>query len=95
MTVKRQENLDQNRKDVLNQRRVKELMELEEDSKKVVVKDEEMAGRQSGKMAFSQRCRLLISKLFSLQRIFGMAYKPRGNRRNSRHRKPHEQVGTK
>lgn len=49
MTAKRQEYLDQNRKDVLNQRRVKELIELEEDSRKVTVKDDEMVGRQSGK----------------------------------------------
>lgn len=49
MTAKRQQNLDQNRKDTLNQRRVKELIELEEDSKKVSVKDDEMKGRQSGK----------------------------------------------
>lgn len=49
MTAKRQQNLDQSRKDTLNQRRVKELIELEEDSKKVYVKDDEMKGRQSGK----------------------------------------------
>lgn len=49
MTAKRQEYLDQKRKDVLNQRRVKELIELEEDSRKVTVKDDEMVGRQSGK----------------------------------------------
>lgn len=49
MTAKRQEYLDQNRKDALNQRRVKELIELEEDSRKVTVKDDEMVGRQSGK----------------------------------------------
>ncbi|KAK4515938.1 uncharacterized protein ATC70_010898 [Mucor velutinosus] len=52
MTAKRQENLTQKRKDVLNQRRVKELIELEEDSKKVAVKDDEMVGRQSGSLAW-------------------------------------------
>ncbi|GAN08795.1 peptide-N(4)-(N-acetyl-beta-glucosaminyl) asparagine amidase [Mucor ambiguus] len=52
MTAKRQENVDQNRKNVLNQRRVKELMELEEDSRKVAVKDNEMIGRQSGSLAW-------------------------------------------
>ncbi|KAL7319397.1 Peptide-N(4)-(N-acetyl-beta-glucosaminyl)asparagine amidase [Mucor circinelloides] len=52
MTAKRQEYLDQNRKDVLNQRRVKELIELEEDSRKVTVKDDEMVGRQSGSLAW-------------------------------------------
>lgn len=53
MSAKRQEHLDQSRRDVLNQRRVKELLELEEDSKKVAVKDDEMIGRQSGKTAIS------------------------------------------
>ncbi|EPB82785.1 hypothetical protein HMPREF1544_10488 [Mucor circinelloides 1006PhL] len=52
MTAKRQEYLDQKRKDVLNQRRVKELIELEEDSRKVTVKDDEMVGRQSGSLAW-------------------------------------------
>ncbi|KAL0138900.1 hypothetical protein V8B55DRAFT_1518902 [Mucor lusitanicus] len=52
MSAKRQEHLDQSRRDVLNQRRVKELLELEEDSKKVAVKDDEMIGRQSGSLAW-------------------------------------------
>jgi hypothetical protein len=41
--------LDQGRKDVLSQRRVKELLELEEASKQLIIKEDEMLGRQSGK----------------------------------------------
>lgn len=48
LTEKRQKHLDQSRKDILNDRRVKELIELEEDSKKTIVKDDKLVGRQSG-----------------------------------------------
>ncbi|CEP07579.1 hypothetical protein [Parasitella parasitica] len=49
LTTKRQQHLDHDRKDLLNRRKLKELIELEQDSKKVTVKDDELIGRQSGK----------------------------------------------
>jgi hypothetical protein len=52
LTAKLQQSLDQDRKDVLNQRRVKELLELEGVNKQLMIKDDEMLGRQSGKTFF-------------------------------------------
>lgn len=52
LTIKRQLHLDQNTKIILNERRVKELKQLEEESKKIIVKDDELAGRQSGSLAW-------------------------------------------
>lgn len=52
LTERRQARLDQSRRDILNERYTRELMELEEDSKRTVVKDEEMVGRQSGSLAW-------------------------------------------
>ncbi|KAI9338429.1 hypothetical protein BD770DRAFT_400686 [Pilaira anomala] len=51
LTTKLQNRLDLSTKNTLNQRRVKELMELEEESKKVV-KREELDGRKSGSLAW-------------------------------------------
>lgn len=48
MTVKLQQNLDQSKKDELNARKIKELIKLEEDVKKVQIQNDGLAGRQSG-----------------------------------------------
>ncbi|KAI9485514.1 MAG: hypothetical protein EXX96DRAFT_545370 [Benjaminiella poitrasii] len=48
LTMKRQAHLDFNEKDRLSQRRLKEWIELEDDSKKITVKEDELVGRQSG-----------------------------------------------
>jgi hypothetical protein len=58
LTEKRQQYLDQVRKNILSDRRAKELMELEEDSKRPIVKDD-LGGRESGK-----RCNLKFYRIF-------------------------------
>lgn len=48
MTKKRQYHLDQTERDELNARRLKEMIQLNEDVKKVTTDDTDFAGRQSG-----------------------------------------------
>ncbi|KAI8640049.1 hypothetical protein BD408DRAFT_420387 [Parasitella parasitica] len=52
LTAKRQQHLDQHRKDIISQRQAKELIQLDQDCKKGTVKDDEMMGRQSGSLAW-------------------------------------------
>ncbi|KAI8077639.1 hypothetical protein BDF21DRAFT_464092 [Thamnidium elegans] len=52
LTIRRQQHLEQIEKNLLNERKVKELIQLEEESKKKLVKDDELAGRQSGSLAW-------------------------------------------
>lgn len=48
MTVKRQQHFDQPKRDELSARRLKELIQLNEDVKKVITEDANLPGRQSG-----------------------------------------------
>lgn len=41
--------MDQKRVEILNERRLRELIELEENSNKTLIKDDGLIGRQSGK----------------------------------------------
>ncbi|KAI7902788.1 uncharacterized protein BX663DRAFT_552182 [Cokeromyces recurvatus] len=50
LTLKFQASLDQNQKNRLAQRRLKEWVELEDESKKNIVKEDELIGRQSGSL---------------------------------------------
>lgn len=52
LSEERQRNLDLEKVEVLNDRRLKELIELEESSKKAFIKDEELVGRQSGSLVW-------------------------------------------
>lgn len=72
LSEERQRNLDLEKVEVLNDRRLKELIELEESSKKAFIKDEELVGRQSGKCTYLWEIDKIINSVF--KRIFGLAY---------------------
>ncbi|KAI8085906.1 uncharacterized protein B0P05DRAFT_26758 [Gilbertella persicaria] len=52
ITAKRQEGYDADRKQKLHARRLEEFIQLEQDSKKKIIKEDELTGRQSGSLAW-------------------------------------------